>query len=145
MGYWLKRFADNTQVRGSDRAVSIGAASWSRSRFDDMIEAELEHHGRILRITGPGQFWQSDTYEAVFPGPQTKLISRRIARLIEPSDTHFRYAVGESLGHVVFNDQNLTEGGLFQAISAAHRGKWLVLEYNAEQRKIRHYIRSGRP
>lgn len=143
MGYWLKRFADGSEIRGTDRAVALRIASWSRSRLDGMVGVELEQHGFVLRIDGPGDFWQSDSYEAVFPGPGSTLIKRQIQRRIGETDTHFRCAVGDGAATVVFNG-GLLEGGKWVPIRPSMRGQWLILEYDVRTRKARYYLRGSR-
>lgn len=144
MGYWLKKFADGTEVRGTDRAVYMKAASWSKSRLDSLVEVELEHHGKTLQLVGLGTYWQSDTYESTYPGPRTSIVQRRIERRIEPSDTHMRIARGNTLFRIEFNDNRVGEGGVFQKVKKEWHGKWLILEMNLKTQQLRYYIRSER-
>lgn len=143
MGYWLKKFADGTEIRGTDRAVYMKAASWSKSRLDSMVETELSHHNKTMQLVGLGEYWQSDTYESVYPG-RTSLIQRRIQRKIEPSDTHFRIQCGNTVFRIEFNDQRLTEGGVFRKVEKAWHGKWFVMEMNLKTGQWRYYVRSER-
>jgi len=79
---WVKNYADGSKYIGEDKDVSSGKASWTRSSFQGIISVDLVVDGLIHTLTGPGEFWQSDGYESVFPGG-SKLVKRRIQKLIE--------------------------------------------------------------
>ena len=79
---WIKNYADGSQCVGADEAVSSGRASWRKSPSQGIISVSLTVNGLTNTLEGPGEFWQSDGYESVFPGG-SKLIKRRIQKLVE--------------------------------------------------------------
>ncbi|RLC97647.1 MAG: hypothetical protein DRI46_12625 [Chloroflexi bacterium] len=130
MNGWTKFFADSTTCVGSDHAVAARTASWRNSRNHDMVAVELTCGTKKLHIDGPGIYWQSDGYEAVYPGPHTTLIKRRIEKRIDASDNYVRIrSTGDEL-NAVFN--NALDGGKFVALGAKFVNKWLILELNVK-------------
>lgn len=143
MGYWLKHFADGTEIRGTDTDVAARIASWSRTPFTNMVGAEIEHNGFIIGIFGLGDYWQSDTYESTFLALNSVMTKRRIERKIENTDTHLRYIVRANEARVYFN-QETVEGAKFVPILPPWRGQWFILEYDLNTRIARYYFRSDK-
>ena len=56
MGYWQKTFADGSILKGTDEDVDKGLASWSKSKFENMIGASIEHNKKLIEIIGVGDF-----------------------------------------------------------------------------------------
>ena len=146
MGYWKKYFADNTELVGTDRDVARGLATWSRSRLSDMVAAETVYEDKILRIQGPGEYWQSDGYEAIFPGPGSRMTRRRIERRIEPDDGFFFYTSDSHKTVVAFTNLAGVLYPLGQPIPIPLRwcGTWMILEYDIKLGKTHYYTRSTR-
>lgn len=143
MGHWIKHFADGSKLIGSDEDVKKGTASWSKTSLDNMVGAELVHGDFHLTIQGPGKYWQSDTYEALMPGPGCRLIKRRVERLIEPSDNFMRMQIGLRAGYVNFCP-DLSCGGFFYKIKPYEYNHWLILECNLVTKLVEFNIRSDR-
>jgi len=130
---------------GRDIDVYRGHASWRKSSLDNLVQVTLEHEGILLSIEGPGEYWQSDDFESIFPGG-TKLIRRRIQRKIEPSNRFYRVdSSGYERGvkHSVSFQSNTSLGLLFP-IRPQDVGKWLTLEYDVVKAKWHHKITQGR-
>jgi hypothetical protein len=76
---WTKLFGNNTQALHEPE-------SWSRTPLDNMTGVELIHNDKKLAIYGPGQFWQSDSFECEvvpFGAPPVRLTHRRIEKFID--------------------------------------------------------------
>jgi hypothetical protein len=142
MGQWIKTFPDGSRLIGSDLAVEAGIVSWSKTPTDPLISASLEHHGFQIEIVGPGKYWQSDTYESVYPGPGSVLLQRRIERLITPSDNFMHVIQRPKLLQVTFN--TMVVGGQYVVVPKAWIGQWLILEYDLKLGIARRYTRSNR-
>lgn len=82
MNGWVKNYADGGKCVGSDAAVSAGRASWRKSSSQGIVSVDLKVNGTTHTLIGPGEFWQSDGYESVFPGG-SKLVKRRIQKHLE--------------------------------------------------------------
>jgi hypothetical protein len=141
MGQWIKFFTDQTQIIGSDDLVQKGLVSWSRSRLDSMIGVTLEHNGNKLAIQGPGEYWQSDTLESVYPGPGVRERTRQIEKKIEACDRFFRIDLGISSTTIYFGDMGK---GKVIPISKDKVGQWFILELDVSKGTTRFYIRGTR-
>lgn len=141
MGYWLKKFLDGTEVRGTDIAVQQGSASWTRSRLYGMIGAEVNVLGHTLEIIGPGEYWQSDTYISQILSTNSTLCQRRIERRLEPGDRFFQFKSKGNRTSISFVPAEfLSEAMLVEVLPEWH-GKWLVLEYDIGRQESRYYIK----
>lgn len=135
MGRWVKQYLDGTNYTGTDEAVVRGEASWRRSRNTGIASVSLYHNGAEMKIDGPGEFWQSDTYEAMFPDPgPSRIIKRRIMRMLQPSDMYFTYTICRNGVHVNFDKK--TREGRLQLIPQREYGKWFVLELDTRSGEI---------
>jgi hypothetical protein len=143
MGYWLKQFVDGTVMHGTDEAVQRGTASWSRSRLHGMVGAKLVSNGAQLEISGPGEYWQSETYVAQLLGMRSKLLQRRIERRIEPTDKFFECKHKPGRMSINFNPSNLQHAHLIE-VRPEWRGGWLILEYDVAKKKTHYYITDHR-
>ena len=79
---WIKNYADGGKYIGEDKAVYSGKVSWSKSSFQGIVSVDLVVNGLTHTLMGPGEFWQSDGFESVFPGG-SKLVKRRIQKLLK--------------------------------------------------------------
>lgn len=140
MNGWTKYFADGTKYTATDYSILTKTASWRNSRNTDIVAVELEYGPFKLRIDGVGQYWQSDTYESVYPGPASKLTKRRIEKYIEPTDRFYCCYRDNNCLKVCFNSS--IEGGRHQAIPKKWIGQWIILEYDVATRKAIYYLRS---
>ena len=143
MGYWVKKFADGGSMTGTDRDVSLGIASWSKSDLDGMVGVELEHNGFILSISGAGEYWQSDTYEVLFPDSRSALIKRRIEKKIDASDAWAR--ISKKYRFVSLDVGGWVDSGMeVLALPPEWQGRWLVLELDIRTQQAKYYIGSDR-
>ena len=139
MNGWTKHFADGTKYVGSDHAVAARAASWRNSRNHGMVATELNYGTYKLEIQGPGTYWQSDGYEAVYPGPNTTLLRRRIEKRIEAGDNYVRIRTTDTELVAAFNAP--LDGGKFIPLGPKLVNKWLILELNIGDMSFSHQIR----
>lgn len=139
MGYWQKNFADGSMIRGSDKDVSKGLISWSRSKFQGMSGAVIEHDNHLIEIIGVGDFWQADTYEIqVLTGSKALLVNRRIQKKIAPHDLCFYLSKRPNSLRVSFV-ANLVEGK-YQQVNMLWISKWFTLEYDLRTQSMRYFI-----
>jgi len=142
MGQWTKHFANSTTYVGEDTAISRGQASWRRSQNLDMVQVDLEHNGILLSIIGPGQYWQSDSYETMVSGSVPSLTTRRIERYIEPGEKDLYYRATSTQGIVSFN--TYLEGSKYIPILPPWEKKWFVLEHDIQTGNIGYYFSDSR-
>lgn len=106
--------------------------SWSRTSLANMSGVQLVHNDKLLAILGPGDYWQSDSFETeiVLAGcPPVRLTHRRIEKLIDkPMAAKF---IEDNYGVTFdFRDKELIGNG----VTALYLPKpedmpfWLVLE-----------------
>lgn len=143
MGRWIKYFANGAREFGTDQDIEKRVASWSRGNLKDIISTELLHSGSLLRISGPGTYWQSDTYEAISTSYKSTLVARRIERQILPTDAFFRVIETNNSISVYFN-HNLDQSGKFIPVKPEWHCKWLILEYNVRKQQVTYYLSDGR-
>ena len=139
MGRWTKYFADGTQYIGTDIAVKNRLASWQYSQLTNMIGVDLEDNEFKLCIQGTGNYWQSDTYHSIFPGPEILLVKRRIEKQINNLDKYFCYYREGKCQFALFNG-NFSAAKLI-AIPSVWHNKWFVLEYNLRDKQYKYYIK----
>jgi hypothetical protein len=138
MGHWKKYFSDGTSSTGTDRDCMTGKASWRKSRNQYMVGAEIEHDGRLIGIYGPGEYWQTDTYEATVRSTgHPTLIQRKICRKLEASDLYYSFRKEPVMTRVWFDKQS---HGRMARLSSGNTGQWFILELDINTGKIKHYI-----
>jgi len=142
MGQWTKYYADGTSYTATDDAVGKGVASWRNSRQLGMIKAELIHDKARLEIIGLGEYWQSDTYNCVFPGSKTQLTKRRIEKLVDITDMFYFIEQDDKGLKIVFNTQCENFGS--KAVPQDWKGKWIVAELDIRAKKYSYYVRGDR-
>jgi hypothetical protein len=59
--------------------------SWRRSRSDSIVRVELWYQGRSVSLEGAGPYWQSDDFEVLLLGSKSRMIRRRVQRLLTTS------------------------------------------------------------
>lgn len=141
MGHWIKHFSDGTREKGTDLAVKLKTASWSKGRLDGMCGALIWHIDKTIEIIGDGEYWQSDSYESVFPTMKSTLLQRRIQKKIEVSDKSFSVSSNSNLLQVGFNG---SVAGKAYKINRTMIGQWLVVELDIRTKRFRHYISGGK-
>lgn len=94
MNGWIKHYADGGQYVGDDRDVYAGRASWRKSSFRGLIRVDLVVGDDVRSLSGVGEYWQSDEFEALFPAG-TKMVKRRIQKRIEPGESSNPSDVGK--------------------------------------------------
>ena len=130
---WVKHFIDGTIEHGSDLLVEQGKASWSRGRLEGIDRVEIWHQGRFIAIQGPGEYWQSDTFEVGVLESDSQLVSRTIYRKFYPENTHMRFeeVLGSRFISVGFPE--LADGdGHVMKVSHQWCGLWLKLDMSVE-------------
>jgi glutaredoxin-related protein len=145
MNFWKKLFPDQ-DIYGTDEDVKMKRASWRNSRSEGQIGVQL-CHGWNLAIYGSGEYWQSDTLEAVFPESSIRYTARRIMKKVE---THDRFWATLKTVHgfdVLFFPcvpENAEQYSEFSAIPPLWIGRWFVLELDLTQKPKRpHFYISG--
>jgi hypothetical protein len=146
MGAWTKYYADGTKYVGSDEAVRLKKASWRNSRSVDIVQVDLVHSNKRISISGPGEYWQSDTFTVVYPDPSPTVIARRIQRKIVQGDFALQVSPGNNADNcmvAVLTHNDLTPCGLVM-FQPEHFGKWLTVEYNVGSNPELNYYFSDR-
>jgi hypothetical protein len=144
MAYWVKKYADGKILRATDTAVGKGQLSWRYTSLDNMVGAELRQDDILLSIFGPGEYWHSDTFESVFPGPGTQMVARRIEKKINQDDKFFKDNNNTANGIYAIEFSNNAAPGKWVAIPPSQVGKWLILEYNIRTKRCKWYLKDGR-
>lgn len=137
MGYWTKWLADGTEIRGEDSDVRRGLISWSRT-LTRLVAAEI-NRGYTLKISGPGEYWQSDTFEtsSVLSTPiNTKT---RIEKKIETTDIIYSFQVKTDGMHIKLW---ACPGWTTKTMPPGSIGKWIVMEYDLRTKFVRTYFSS---
>ncbi len=135
---WTKYCLDGSRIKGTDIAIKAKAASWRASDGMPLVAVELETHGRILKIEGLGDYWQSDKFEASQLFPEPKIISRKISRLISDQDVFFSIKDQDIFFTVSF--LNHINNGRSKKIPRDWLGKWFNLELDVKTRTIKWYL-----
>lgn len=141
MGFWVKRFAGGDNLYGDDRDIARRYISWSRTRLHGMVGALLVHDDFTIEISGPGEYWQSEGYEASLQGSAV-LVKRRIEKQIDPYDRFINH-VQTPNGYQVFFNTDMAPP-TFAAIPTSWVGKWLIVEYDVRTKKALHYVANGK-
>ena len=138
---WVKIFADGTREVGADHAVKQGMASWTKGRQAGIVAVELWHEGVMIRISGPGQYWQSDEYEVNGRGEHT-LIRRRIQKRIDFVDEFYSVNRGGSVLIASTAIHHASDGDFCRG---KHVGKWVTLEIDVKRGgHTTHYLAEGK-
>jgi hypothetical protein len=145
MNGWIKHFLDGQSCIGEDEQVSRGLVSWRKSRCDGMVGAALGHDNCAIEISGLGEYWQSDQYESSMGSHSSKLVARRISRLVEEGD-HLEYREEKQ---PPYSSKPTTARASFSkvkgfALDSGYVGKWLVLEIICEPPTVRMYFSTQR-
>jgi len=143
MNYWLKRYVDGTEIKAID---SVAQVSWRKTPLKNIVEVEAELNNFKLKISGVGNYWQADTFEAVFPGPKSSLIKRCIQKELTSLDHYFvltrepRATTVSFNAHLPSQDCNI----LVRQIDTTLHGSWLILEYDLRSDSFKYYFRSSK-
>lgn len=138
MNGWTKHLYDGNMIVGEDSLVRAKKVSWRKSPLDNLAYVTLEHNGVFLKIAGAKQYWQSDEYESVFPGPMTKLQKRRIQCLIDNEVQFLNFNFRSYNNEYEIFLSNQAGGNQSVAIQDEWRNKWLVLTYDVARGCIYH-------
>lgn len=152
MGYWVKLFETGKTVSGTDKDVNAGLASWSQSRLDKMVGADLYHkdihHDIHISVRGKGDYWQSDTLEAVFPFNLSRTVKRRIEKQINVEDAWFSIYQKDSTAVITFgtlsDTVHYTSPDIIKFCQKEDINKWLILEVDVCTYQIKYYISDNR-
>lgn len=140
MGYWLKLFKGGETIRGTDNDVSARVVSWSKSKSDDMMGAVISHNDLCAFISGPGEYWQSDTIETIFPSNKSYIIKRRIEKLIASTDKTYSVLCTHNYLAIQFGAMCSSQVDEVVSINDQDTGKWLVAEFDVRTYKFKYYI-----
>lgn len=129
---WTKFFGDGQQIHEPE--------SWSRTSLVDLIGVRLVHDNITLEIKGPGEYWQSDSYETeviVDGSSQSVLTHRRIEKYIDGHST------------IKFSDQknlsfDFTAPDFNGLVAEEYIFHWLVLEVNVRTNIAIYYFSKER-
>lgn len=131
MNGWIKYFADGTKEIGIDKDVKTRKVSWSKGRLNNIKEVQIQHNstGQWALISGPGEFWQSDTYEvAVLQSGNGQITNRTIYRKFQDGDSYMRCIEVDGCLHIVIGDYICNGEGTFFDIKSEWIGRWLELD-----------------
>lgn len=129
---WTKFFGDKQPLHEPD--------SWSRTPLVNMSGVQLIHNDKLLAIYGPGDYWQSDSFESeiVLTGsPPVRLTHRRIEKLIDKPNIA-RVKV-DNIGVIFdFRDKEVltSQAGMLYLPKPEEMPYWLILELDAINNKI---------
>ena len=140
MGIWIKRFTDGNIEYGDDIAIQKKQASWSRGRLTDIESVTLQHDKYRIEIRDTGEYWQSDTYESIFPYPVAKIVKRRIERKISEQDKSFKPHRSNNELYLLFN--NFAPS--YVPIKKEMIGQWMIVELDLKELKTHFYISPNR-
>jgi len=144
MGKWTKYFIDGTVYEGSDEAIRLQKASWRRSRNEGIIKVELENKPYRISIEGPGEYWQSDTYDIEMLDSDTpKMVRRRIQRRLTESDKFLEVVTAPAqYGIKVFSvfPEQPTERIIALPGYRTKEEVWLTVEVDLNKRLLRHFF-----
>jgi hypothetical protein len=143
MGFWVKKFIDGIDEMGSNEAIRIGRASWTRGRLHGIKTVYLTHGLITIGISGQGEYHQSDTYESQVGINGSKMIARRVERKIVRTDRHFSIFTLPNSLHISFNQPELPNTKII-TVKKDMFDKWLIAEINLKSNTMRYYIRSER-
>jgi len=142
MGLWVKYFADGTKYAGDD---SDPSTSWRRSRNEDIVAVELIHDGCLLKIEGPGEYWQSDLIEVVYPSGAPTYLERRIQKRIDAEDKFFtRYLAGKTICVSLRGVLTATSVEQIIPVRPSDIGKWMTLIYCPKSQLVTYSIRNDK-
>lgn len=137
---WTKHYSDGTKYIGDDYKVAAKLVSWRNSKNDDINAVDLKSFDKLLKIVGYGEYWQSDTYETIYPGSKSIIVKRRIMKKIENFDKFFREIKTQDKLIVYFNNTD-KGGGQFNFINFQDYNKWLVIEHSVTSNTLLSYIK----
>jgi len=150
---WIKYFTELVDPKttaitfetGYDEDVKNKTASWSRGRLDNIDKVTLFHEHYKIAITGDGNYWQSDTYNAVF-GQQPQLVKRRIEKQILEDDLFFEVLKlhNDKTQYLTFLKEKDDDFDLLVPIDKFQIGKWLIFELNLVKNNISYYFSNNR-
>lgn len=139
MSGWIKYYVDGTKVVGDDQAVQQKLVSWRKTPLQGMCAAEIRHDNASIVLRGAGPFWQSDGYESLFPGPQTRLVKRRIECVMYPEDKYIGLSFRSNQSSYTAAIGQLIDDGRLIPIKPEWHNKWFVLEYEILNKTVQYY------
>jgi hypothetical protein len=129
---WTKLFGDKQPLHEPE--------SWSRTPSENMTGVELVYNDKKLAIYGPGEFWQSDSFECdvvQFGAPPVKLTHRRIEKLIDKECvgkvTEDRFGIVCDFRDSIMYDNT---PGMFYLPTPEELPTWLILELDTKTNSI---------
>lgn len=138
MGNWIKEFIDGTKYVATDKEVAAGRVSWKNSRQDGIVAVSLEHCGKLLRIEGLGEYWQSDQMFFDFSDRFPKCTARRIQRKVKPQDLFMGFLEGED--RLVVRFSTTPDGRGYVPVPQEWLNQWAVLEVSTVSLKTKYYF-----
>jgi len=144
MGHWVKYFISGGKEVGSDSDIKQGKASWSKGYLTGIYGVELFHNNTSLSITGPGEYWQSDTYEMSLFENVPVLINRRIERKITASDFFYTCSYKNKIFTLTLSNGSTGNSAQVIHLHKNQIGCWLIAEMNVRNDSVIHYISKER-
>ncbi|HLX52993.1 MAG TPA: hypothetical protein VKR58_03580, partial [Aquella sp.] len=114
--------------------------SWSRTPLVNMTGVQLIHNDKMLAIYGPGDYWQSDSFETeiVLAGsPPVRLTHRRIEKQIDKPNV--ARVKSDRFGLVFdFRDKEVmsSDTGMLYLPKPEEMPYWLILEFDVISNKL---------
>ena len=137
MGFWCKYFINGSELKAEDEEVSRGLKSWSKTEC--FLGGAKICHNHSLVIMGPGEYWQSETYETSTSELKPILIKYRIERKITAADTIYSTVFDPKETWIRIGP---VEGWPARPLPPGSVGKWIILEYDLITKSVRTYFSS---
>lgn len=146
MNGWIKYFAFGEPEYGQDKDILRKKASWSKGRLENMIGAEVYHNNfRVIKISGPGQYHQSDDFEISMLKSIPVHKVRRLQKKIKEQDV---FIVGDITENktislftapedIIFSDKNYS---IFCGLPKNAFNEWLTVEYDIKHNEVSMFL-----
>jgi hypothetical protein len=130
MNGWVKHFADGSKEEGFDHLVKARKASWSKGRLTDIVKVTMVHGYMEMSLTGTGEFWQSDTFEARVLVNEGQIVERTLYKRLHSQDRFIMWKRGiqtEMPLEINIQPDLNTLGMSFRGTFHDEIGKWLIM------------------
>lgn len=140
MGHWTKFYNNGTKYTGTDTAIARGQASWRKSKNNGIVKVVLEHNDLTLSISGIGEYWQSDEWEAEFPSGKPTMTKRRIMKKVEQYDQIACIRKSLTSYSLRFDAYTPKAGETPKITNEALIGQWAVVEMDLINHNVYSYF-----
>jgi len=132
--YWIKYYADNSKLIGDDKV------SWSNTKLDNMTCCELYYNHYTLGIKGlSNDYWQSDTYETVYPYNKSKLTAKRIEKKITDRNRYIWFQTTINKLYL-FTDRYPEQFDEVYIVQPEWINKYLICEIDLNSKRLKWHI-----